>query len=95
MNTKAFKKKYSIAEVVLLIMFALSLLAGHTLVIQRQKIKLSKPIVLDFAGISVSVPAGEGWVRQGAWQFHSEDSDIMLTAQQVVKGNVVAVVQWR
>ncbi len=95
MKTKSFKTKYSLVEVALFIIFAFSLLAGHLLVIRRQAIKLSKPYVLDFTGISVSVPAGEGWTSYGSWQFYNDDSDIMLTAQLTVKGNIVAVVQWR
>ena len=95
MKKKSFKTKYSLAEVALFIIFAFSLLAGHLLVIRRQAIKLSKPHVLDFAGVSVSVPAGEGWSSHGSWQFYNDDSDIMLTAQLSVKGHIVAVVQWR
>ncbi len=95
MKKKSFKTKYSLAEVTLFIIFAFSLLAGHLLVIRRQAIKLSKPYVLDFTGISVSVPAGEGWTSYGSWRFYNDDSDIMLTAQLTVKEHVVAVVQWR
>lgn len=95
MKMKSFTEKYSLTEVALLIIFALSLLAGHLLVIRRQKIHLSEPYLLDFAGISASIPAGEGWTNYGPWQFHANDNDIMLTAQLTVKGHVVAIVQWR
>ncbi len=95
MKKKSFKTKYSLAEVALFIIFALSLLAGHLLVIRRQSIELSAPYVLDFTGISVSVPAGEGWTSYDSWRFYNEDSDIMLTSQLTVKGHIVAVVQWR
>ncbi|MBN1457835.1 MAG: hypothetical protein JW912_08285 [Sedimentisphaerales bacterium] len=95
MNTKAVTNKYSIAEVVLLVTFAFSLLVGYYIVQERQKIRLSPPIKLDYTGVSVSIPSGEGWKNFGSWQFRENDSDYMLSAQMTSRGHVLAIVRWR
>jgi hypothetical protein len=95
MKTKAVTKKYSVAEVVLLITFAFSLLVGYYIVQKRQKISLSPPIGLDYTGVSVSIPSGEGWKSSGPWRFRENDSDYMLSAQLASRGHVLAIVRWR
>ena len=54
-------RRYSAAEMVLLGIFVLGLLVASSLVRYRNKIRLSEPIRLPLAGLSVSLPAGGGW----------------------------------
>lgn len=88
-------KKYSVTEVVLLCIFALSLLIGRYVVIQHRKIRLSAPINLKFVGVSVSLPTGHGWQKKCEWKYHQRDNDIMLTSRLMVGRQVAAIVQWR
>jgi hypothetical protein len=88
-------KKYSVIEVVLLCIFALSLLIGRFVVIQHRKIRLSKPIELEFTGLSVALPTGHGWQEKCEWQYHQRDNDIMLTSRLMVGRQIAAIVQWR
>ena len=92
---KAVTTKYSVAEVVLLVTFAFSLLVGYYIVQERQKIGLSAPIKLDYTGVSVSLPSGEGWKSSGPWQFRENASDYMLSAQLNSRGRILAIVRWR
>jgi len=95
MNEKTVVRKYSVTEVVLLATFALSLLAGYYIVRQRQKMHLSPPIELDYSGVSVSIPAGEGWKNSGSWKYREDASDYMLSAQLTSRGHVLAIARWR
>ncbi len=95
MNADSKMKKYSVIEVVLLCIFALSLLIGRFVVIQHRKIRLSKPIKLGFTGLSVALPTDHGWQEKCEWQYHQQDNDIMLTSRLMVGRQITAIVQWR
>ncbi len=95
MNADSKMKKYSVIEVVLLCIFALSLLIGRFVVIQHRKIRLSEPIELRFTGLSVALPTDHGWQEKREWQYHQQDNDIMLTSRLMVGRQITAIVQWR
>jgi len=95
MITDSKMKKYSVIEVVLLCMFALSLLIGRFVVIHHRKTRLSAPIELGFSGLSAALPTGHGWQEKCKWQYHQRDNDIVLTSRLMVGRQIAAIVQWR
>jgi hypothetical protein len=72
-------KKYSLAEVVLLAIFALGLLISHLIVTVRSRIELSEPFRLNFANLSVSLPEGRGWQESQGWQFQTDNYFLIIT----------------
>ncbi len=62
-------KKYSLAEVVLFLIFAAGVVISLLLVQARGRIDLSEPVVLDDSGLAAPVPSGPGWESQKAWVY--------------------------
>ncbi len=52
-------------------LFIVSLVVAHFIVEQRTTLILSEPIELPYTGLSVSVPAGNGWKSQKQWQYQN------------------------
>ena len=88
-------RRYSAAEMVLLGIFVLGLLGASSLVRYRNKIRLSEPIRLPLAGVSVSLPAGGGWQHWDQWQYNQSDDVNALSGHLIVGSKVGAVIQWR
>ncbi|MHC4482133.1 MAG: hypothetical protein ACYSW4_01150 [Planctomycetota bacterium] len=63
-------KKYEADKIALLGFFAAGLLIAHLIVASRHAIVLSEPIELDYAGLSVSIPVGNGWQSEKKWEYH-------------------------
>ena len=55
-------------KIVLLGLFAVSLLIARSIVISRSAILLSEPIHLSHSGLSVSMPEGNGWRSEKQWR---------------------------
>jgi hypothetical protein len=62
-------KKYSADKVAFLALFILALLIARFIIASRSAIVLSKPIKLDYAGLSAVVPAGRGWRSEKQWKY--------------------------
>jgi len=88
-------RSYSAAEIVLLGIFALGLLVASSVVSFRNKIRLSEPIVLPLAGVSVSLPTGGGWQHWEKWKFNEGEDVNALSGHLLVGSKVGAIVQWR
>ncbi|MBN1391393.1 MAG: hypothetical protein JW947_01170 [Sedimentisphaerales bacterium] len=50
-------------------LFIAVLLIAHFITILRFAVTLSEPIKLNFAGLSVRIPAGNGWRGGGQWKY--------------------------
>jgi hypothetical protein len=88
-------RKYSAAEIALLAIFALGLLLASFVVAHHNNIRLSAPIELRPAGLSVSLPVGAGWRDTQAWRGDQQGNGFVLAAQFDVGTRTEAVVQWR
>jgi len=62
-------KKYSPDKIVLLALFVLALLIARFITASRSAIELTDPIELNHTGLSVSMPAGNGWRTNGQWKY--------------------------
>ncbi len=87
-------RKYSAAEVVLLMIFTMGLLIGYFIVAVRDRITLSEQIELDLGGVAVSLPVGRGWESQG-WRYDLQGNHFTLTGFLRVGGPMGPVLQWR
>ena len=65
-------------KIALLGLFAISLLTARFVVGLRSTLLLSEPIPLQGAGLSVSVPTGNGWQSQEGWA--SDGSSFILSS---------------
>ncbi|MCE5186915.1 MAG: hypothetical protein LLF76_12395 [Planctomycetaceae bacterium] len=86
-------KHYSLAEVVLLAIFALGLAIAWALTKTRSHTPMTEPIALDGSGLRVSVPAGVGWDHT-AWAYESDNS-MALLAQRRLTQRAEVELRWR
>jgi len=56
-------------KIALLGLFIVALLIARFIVVWRSAIVLSEPIELDYAGLSVSIPTGNGWRSEKQWKY--------------------------
>ena len=88
-------KRYSLAEITLLLIFMLGLVLSYLFVKARQKIHLSDPITLAGSGLAVSLPTNPGWiVRETNWRYESNNS-MVLVAQHQVSETPDTSIRWR
>ncbi|MBE0535525.1 MAG: hypothetical protein IH624_07635 [Phycisphaerae bacterium] len=87
-------RRYSLAEVVLLLIFAAGLLLSLLLVNARSRIDLSEPIALPHSGVAVSVPVGPGWQGPGQWVYEAP-SEFVLTAALQTGSQIAARVHYQ
>jgi hypothetical protein len=78
----------------LLAIFAVGLLAAWMIVNIRGRVILSPPIGLDGSGLSVCVPAGEGWEHTPSWVYESDNSMTLLAQRRLMKQAEVEL-RWR
>ncbi|MDT8300341.1 MAG: hypothetical protein RQ760_02585 [Sedimentisphaerales bacterium] len=57
-------------KIALLGLFIVSLFLAHMIVVSKSAILLSEPIPLTDAGLSVSMPQGNGWKTERQWNLH-------------------------
>ncbi|MCI0499707.1 MAG: hypothetical protein L0Y36_08525 [Planctomycetales bacterium] len=99
-------KRYSLSEIVLLVIFVFGLLIACWLVRVKRQITLSEPVSLAGAGLSVSMPENrktaipesrrismpDDWGGRDSWSY--ETNSMILTGHRKSRGGDV-VVQWR
>ncbi|MHC4394921.1 MAG: hypothetical protein ACYS1A_04635 [Planctomycetota bacterium] len=84
-------KRYSADKIVLLGLFVLALLIARFITASRSAIVLTGPIELIHTGLSVSMPAGNGWRTRKQWKY--QQNSFTLTSDFVpVAGSVKAQV---
>jgi len=69
MNGSYETQKYALDKIAMLGLFVVSLLIAGVIVVSRSAVVLSEPIVLNHTGLSVAMPAGNGWQSQKSWKF--------------------------
>jgi hypothetical protein len=87
-------KKYSMDKVVLLGLFAVALLIARFIIAARSAVELSEPIKLDYAGLSVSIPTGNGWQGEKQWRYR-DNTFTLSSFFDTGAGSVTAVVHCR
>jgi hypothetical protein len=88
------KEKYALDKVALLVIFALGLLLAQLLVSAKSRLRLSEPLELPYAGISVRIPQGNGWHGENDWQFISNTFTISSVFSPIT-GKIAASVEVR
>ena len=69
MNGTCGTKKYGADKIALLGLFTVALLTAHFIITSRSAVVLSEPMKLDYTGLSVSMPAGNGWHGEKQWKY--------------------------
>lgn len=87
-------KRYSLAEIVMLVIFILGLAIAQIIVKVRHRIILSEPIALAGSGLAVPMPISPGWEHETNWRYESGNS-MALVAQQQIRQSPRVAVQWR
>ena len=67
-------------KIALLGLFVVALLTARLIVASKSALRLSEPIRLSDAGLSVSMPAGNGWQNQKQWRRLDNDNGFMLSS---------------
>jgi hypothetical protein len=87
-------KRYSLAELALLIIFVIGLLLAWMVVRSRSRILLTEPIGLRGSGLSVRLPGGTGWEYTPAWTYENDNS-MVLAAQRRLSPQTAVKMTWR
>lgn len=74
-------KKYSTDKIVLLGLFVFALLIARFITASRSSIMLTEPIELNYTGLSVSMPIGNGWQSKKQWKY--QQNSFTLTSDFV------------
>ena len=62
-------KKVAADKIAFLGLFIVAVLIAHFIIASRSAVVLSEPIKLSYAGLSVSMPAGNGWKSEKQWKY--------------------------
>lgn len=62
-------KKFGTDKIVLLGLFAISLLIARIIVSAKTSVALSKPVELARSGLSIRLPDKNGWQREKSWEY--------------------------
>ena len=84
-------KKIGADKIFLLAMFVLSLLIARVIVSSRTSIKLSNPIAIEYIGISVEIPEGNGWTGEKKWKHNENTLVLRSTFDPDGRGQLAAV----
>jgi hypothetical protein len=76
-------------KLALLGLFAFALLIARLIVASKSTILLSQPIELNYAGLSVSMPAGNGWNSDKQWR-HRENAFYLSSKLTIGSNNPAA-----
>ena len=94
MNNTYEMKKYSADKIALLGLFVLALLIARFITASRSAVVLTEPIELNHTGLSVSIPAGNGWRTKKQWRY--QQNNFALRSDFVpVSGSIKAQVNCR
>ncbi|MFZ0034064.1 MAG: hypothetical protein WAK60_03625 [Sedimentisphaerales bacterium] len=69
MNGTYKTRNRRVDKIAFLGLFIAALLIARLVVVSRSAIVLSEPIELNFAGLSVSIPTGNGWQSEKQWRY--------------------------
>ncbi len=60
-------------KIILFGLFVIGLLVAHFIIVSKSAIIFSRPIKLDYANLSVSMPAGNGWQCESRWKYQEDN----------------------
>ena len=69
MNRFEKEKKYGADKIALLGLFILAVLTAYVITALKSAVILTKPIELNYTGLSVSMPNGNGWRCEKNWSY--------------------------
>jgi len=87
-------KRYGADKIALLGLFIVALVIARFIIASSSAIVLSGPIKLDYSGLSVSMPMGNGWQSEKQWKFQNNSFDLSSVFNPG-SGSVTALVQCR
>ena len=67
-------------KIALLGLFIIALIIARLIVASKSALILSEPIILAHAGLSVSMPSGNGWKSEKQWNYHKNASSFSLSS---------------
>ncbi|MHC4126293.1 MAG: hypothetical protein ACYSRR_07585 [Planctomycetota bacterium] len=70
MNQSEKTRKIGIEKIAFLALFIIALIIARFVVQSKSAIRLSGPIMLDYAGLSISMPQGNGWKTERSWRYY-------------------------
>ena len=73
-------KKIGGDKIALLGLFVVALLIARLIVASKSALILSEPIILTRAGLSVSMPSGNGWKSEKQWNYHENAFSFSLSS---------------
>ena len=94
MNGTYEAKKYGADKIALLGLFIVALLIARFVIVSRSAVVLSEPIKLNYAGLSASLPAGNGWRSGKQWKYE-KNAFILSSFFDSGFGNVTGLAQCR
>lgn len=63
-------KRYGVDKIAFLGLFVVAVLLARLIIASRSAVVLSEPIELNYSGLSVSIPAGNGWQSEKQWKYY-------------------------
>ncbi len=69
MNTFEKEKKYGSDKIALLGLFVLAILTAYAITTLKSAVILTRPIELNYTGLAVSMPNGNGWRCEKNWSY--------------------------
>lgn len=94
MNETYETKKYGADKIALLGLLVLAVLIARFVIVSRSAIVLTEPVDLNYTGLSVSMPSGNGWKSEKEWK-HRTNGFVLRSAFVPGSGNVTAVAYCR
>ena len=89
-----WSKRYGADKIALLCLFIVALLAARFVITLRSAVVLSEPIELNYAGLSVSIPAGNGWQSEKQWKY-DKDAFVLSSFFDSGSGSITALAHCR
>ena len=93
MSSSYETKKYGADKIALLGLLIVSFVIARFIIVSRSAVVLSEPIVLEYAGLSVSVPVGNGWRSEKQWKY--QDNSFTLSSYFDTGSGVAALAHCR
>jgi hypothetical protein len=94
MNGTYETRKRGVDKIALFGLLIAALMIARFIVVSRSSIVLSEPIKLGYAGLSVSIPTGNGWQSEKQWKYQ-QNAFTLGSFFNPGSGSVTTLVSWR
>jgi len=88
------KKNQNIDKLVLLAIFAISLIPAYFIVLKKSSISISSPIELPYSGLSVALPESEDWKSAKKWSL-GLNTFVLNSVFTNSKGQTILEAKWQ